>query len=244
MTLSDECPSQWQRLMSVARTSAAAALTSGDKNSILVTKPHRNILVEGREQGRALVILDGWASQYKLSRDGKHQIVGLLLPGDICLSSVFRPLDHSIEALTEVRYAEVSLPDIERAVAASPSLALELIQMQVAEAAIQREWINNIGQRPALARIAHLFCEIFSRLRTKGLVEKTSFPFPLTQQDLAFALGLTSVHVNRMLQEMRRLGLIELHHRRLELPDLAGLRHAAMFDPTYLGQEPSAAIFS
>ena len=99
---------------------------------------------------------------------------------------------------------------------------------------MQREWTTNVGQRTAYERLAHLFCELFVRLRTVGLTDGKSCDFPPTQLDLADATGLTSVHVNRTIQELRRDGLIELHNRRLTIPDLRALMNACMFNANYL----------
>jgi hypothetical protein len=99
---------------------------------------------------------------------------------------------------------------------------------------IQREWIVNIGQRSARERIAHLFCEMFLRLESVGLAEVFSCDFPLTQTDIAETTGLTSVHVNRTLQELRREGLIVLERQRLTIPDMLALQRVGLFNPDYL----------
>jgi len=102
------------------------------------------------------------------------------------------------------------------------------------DAAIHREWTLSLGRRTALARMAHLFCELNVRLGIVGLAEENSFDFPLTQSELSECLGLTSVHVNRTLQEMRRTGLVEAESRRVRILDLDGLKGAAEFDDSYL----------
>ena len=105
---------------------------------------------------------------------------------------------------------------------------------RLAANAIQREWAVNLGQRTAREHLAHLFCETFVRLRAVGLAEGSRCEMPLTQCDLGEATGMTSVHVNRTLQELRRDGLIVLHHRILTIPDFDALAEVAMFDPGYL----------
>ncbi len=102
------------------------------------------------------------------------------------------------------------------------------------DAAIHREWMLSAGRRTALGRVAHLFCELLLRLQISGLVEDDSYDFPLTQVQLADCLGLTSVHVNRTLQQLRKDGLIELRDRKLRILDRAGLKRVAEFDPCYL----------
>jgi CRP-like cAMP-binding protein len=102
------------------------------------------------------------------------------------------------------------------------------------DAAIHREWTVSLGRRSALGRMAHLFCEIRERLQISGLVENDSYEFPLTQQELGECLGLTAVHVNRTLQELRKRKLIEVENRRARILDLPGLKFVGDFDPYYL----------
>jgi CRP-like cAMP-binding protein len=102
------------------------------------------------------------------------------------------------------------------------------------DAAIHREWMLSAGRRSAVGRVAHLFCELLIRLRIGGCADDDSYEFPLTQVQLADCLGLTSVHVNRTLQQLRKQGLIELKGRRLRIVDLGELERVAEFDPTYL----------
>jgi CRP-like cAMP-binding protein len=115
-----------------------------------------------------------------------------------------------------------------------PRITQALFWDELVTVAIQREWTLNVGQRTAYERIAHLLCELYLRLRTVGLTDGTSCHFPLTQVDLADATGLTAVHVNRTLQELRRDGLIELQSKTLTIPDLNALRQVALFNDNYL----------
>jgi CRP-like cAMP-binding protein len=116
----------------------------------------------------------------------------------------------------------------------SPRITQALWWHELVVAAIQREWTTNVGQRSAFERIAHLCCELFLRLRAVGQTRGDTCDFPLTQADLADATGLTSVHVNRTIQELRREGLITLHKRLLTIHDLDRLMTACMFNPNYL----------
>jgi CRP-like cAMP-binding protein len=115
-----------------------------------------------------------------------------------------------------------------------PHLARIYWLMTNIDAAIQREWTLSMGRRSAIARMAHLFCELDVRLAIVGLAENHSYDFPLTQVEIGECLGLTSVHVNRTLQELRRRGLLELQARRLQIYDLTALKNLADFDPAYL----------
>lgn len=199
--------------------------------------PARRDLVREGEKPRAVnVVLEGWACRYKQLPDGRRQVVSFFLPGDLCDANVFilREMDHSIGAITRVRYAEIMPSDFEALMAQSPRVTQALWWHELVTAAVQREWTTNVGQRTAYERIAHLFCELFLKLRQVKLTDGNSCDFPLTQIDIADATGLTSVHVNRTLQELRREGLIELGGKRLTIPDLKALMNASMFNPNYL----------
>jgi len=174
--------------------------------------------------------------RYKQLPDGRRQVLSLMLPGDLCDAHAFihEPMDHSIAALTAVRYAEVSQADFEALLNDSPRLLRAMWWSELVTLSIQREWTTNIGQRQAYERIAHLLCETFARLQAIGLTRADSCDFPLTQGDIADATGLTPVHVNRMVQALRHDGLIELRDKRLTLLNPAKLRQVAGFNPAYL----------
>lgn len=197
----------------------------------------RELIREGDVPRGPFLVAEGWACRFKMLDDGRRQIVGLLLPGDLCDVNVQLQgrMDHSIGALTAVRVVEI---DPERVAAVAddhPRLAVAFWRRLLVDAATQREWTLSNGQRSALERIAHLFCECFHRLRAVGLAGPSSYAFPLTQTDVAEATGLTPVHVNRTLQEMRATGLIVLKERMLDIPDPDLLADRAQFTPDYLG---------
>jgi CRP-like cAMP-binding protein len=198
--------------------------------------PRRDVIREGDKPRAVNIVIEGWACRYKQLPDGRRQIVHFFLPGDLCDANVFllREMDHSIGAITSLRYAEISPPDFEDLQLRSPRITQALWWHELVNAGISREWITNVGQRTAFERIAHLFCELYHRLRIVGRTENGSCAFPLTQMDLADATGLTAVHVNRTLQELRRQGLIELQGKRLNIPDLGALERVSMFNPNYL----------
>ena len=198
--------------------------------------PRRDVIREGDKPRAVNLMLDGWACRYKSLPDGRRQIVSFFIPGDLCDSNIFilKEMDHSIGAITRLRYAEISPTDFEELMLRSPRITQALWWNELVGAAIAREWTTNVGQRSAYERLAHLFCEMYLRLKTVGLTENGSCPWPLTQTDLADATGLTSVHVNRTLQELRRQALVELHGKRLSIPDLDALMSVAMFNPNYL----------
>jgi len=117
---------------------------------------------------------------------------------------------------------------------ARPRVAQALLWHQLVEASVQREWLLNVGQRSAIERLAHLFVELYLRSSGVGMARGHAIDFPLTQNDLAEATGITAVHINRTLKELRRLELIELGRKRLEILDLNGLKRLAMFNENYL----------
>lgn len=206
------------------------------KKNVREASPRRDLVREGEKPRAVNVILEGWACRYKQLPDGRRQVVAFFLPGDLCDANVFilREMDHSIGAITKVRYAEIAPSEFEDLMSQSPRVTQALWWHELVTAAVQREWTTNVGQRSAFERIAHLLCELFVRLRQVGLIDGDSCEFPLTQTDIADATGLTSVHVNRTVQELRREGLIELSGKRLTIPDLKALMSVSMFNPNYL----------
>ncbi len=205
-----------------------------------------DIIQEGDRPETVNLFLDGWACRYKQLEDGRRQIVAFFVPGDLCDIHVYvlREMDHAIAAITPVRLATVPREILLDTMDRHPRITRALWWESLVNAAIQREWTVNIGRRTALERLAHLFCELFLRLRAVGLAEGSTCPFPLTQLELADATGLTNVHVNRTLKEMRNAGLIVLKSRQLTVPNLAALQKAALFNPNYLHLEREGAHLS
>ncbi|MCJ2048584.1 Crp/Fnr family transcriptional regulator [Methylobacterium sp. J-070] len=194
--------------------------------------------IEGQHSNpyHAHLILDGWACRYKQLPDGRRAIVALLLPGDLCDPFAFRRvrIDHAIGALTPVTVARITPDQIGDAIRDRPMVEECLWRELLATTAIHREWIASVGRRSAIERLAHLFCELHLRLSRVGLADGATVPMPVTQPDLADALGQTSVHINRTLKELRTSGLVTLRGRLLTIRDLDGLMERGLFDPTYL----------
>ncbi|MDQ2640172.1 MAG: Crp/Fnr family transcriptional regulator [Pseudomonadota bacterium] len=198
--------------------------------------PHVSLVEEHRPPEGVLMILDGFACRYKLLPDGRRQIVGFLLPGDVCDLGVLllRRMDHSIATLSPVTAAWLQPASVPALFERHPRLARALLWTSAVEASITREWVVNIGQRTALQRTAHLLCEVFSRLESVGLAQHNACALPLTQSELGDTLALSAVHVNRTLMCMRRTNLVDLHAGRLQLLDRQALEATAGFDPVYL----------
>jgi len=225
------------------RLEAFTRLSPDDKEALAklskvarVVPPRRDLIREGEKPKFVHLMVDGWACRYKTLPDGRRQVVAFFVPGDFCDLNVYvlKEMDHSIGAITRLSVADISRDDMDALTTNYPRITQGLWWEALVNAAIQREWTLNIGQRTAYERIAHLLLELFLRLRTVGLTNGISCDLPLTQTDLADATGLTAVHVNRTLQELRRDGLIVLEKRRLTIPGIEALMTAAMFNPNYL----------
>ena len=198
--------------------------------------PNSTIYRDGDDPQVVNVVMNGWACRYKLLPDGRRQIVSLFLPGDMCDPYVFLldAMDQSLGTLTPVTVARVPSQAIRALTDSGPKLAEALWWQMLITVEIQREWTVSLGRRTAVERIAHLFCEVVHRLAGVGLSDGASCEFPLTQSDLADVLGLSTVHVNRSLQDLRTRGLIDYRSRHLVLSDREALMDLAAFDPTYL----------
>ncbi|HET7887506.1 MAG TPA: Crp/Fnr family transcriptional regulator [Bradyrhizobium sp.] len=227
-----------RRLNALRRLSdaGASAIRAAVRDRTINASTGEDIACEGERCDTVRLFLSGWACRYKALEDGRRQIVNFVLPGDSCDAFIYllSGMDHSLATLSPVTYAELDRGAFERLLSTDVSVA-EAFQCEVLAArAIQREWTINLGRRDALERVAHLICEMFERLRVVGLTDGNSFAFPVTQTDLADATGLSTVHLNRTLQQLRAERLIGLKERTLTILDVDALRNAAMFNPTYL----------
>lgn len=200
---------------------------------------HNDITREGAAPRALTVILDGWACSYRDLANGKRQIISILVPGDLAEPFGILPrfADHSLAALTPVTFASVSPDAIRAAARNNPGVERALWWDLLVACAIEREHVVNLGRRSASERLGHLFCELQLRLEMVGLVDGPECDLPLTQGELADVLGLSAVHVNRSLQDLRFRGLVSLRNRRLTIHNLDDLREVSFFDPAYLHTE-------
>lgn len=175
-----------------------------------------------------------------MTEGGRRQIMSFHIAGEIpdLQSLHLRTMDHSLSTLTSCKLAFISHQALRGLFERHPRLAGVFWRVTLIEAAIFREWVVNIGRRQAPARVAHLLCELFLRHRAVGLAKGQSFKLPITQTELADALGLSNVHVNRTLQELRAQGLIGERNHVLKILSWEGLTQLGEFDPAYLHQEP------
>lgn len=217
-----------------------AAIETAARKAQREVAPRRDLIREGDQPRSVFLILEGWACRYNTLPDGRRQIVAFLVPGDLCdvNISVLGRADHSVGAITRLKVAEIGQDEFEALLTARPRVAQALRRSELVMIAVQREWTLSLGQRTAFERIAHLLCELYARLEAIGLAKDQRCDFPLTQIDLADATGLTPVHVNRTLQELRRKQLVELAGRKLFIPDMAALCGAALFNHLYLDVGP------
>jgi CRP-like cAMP-binding protein len=178
----------------------------------------------------------GLACRYRILGDGRRQITSFLIPGDICdlYAFLLKTMDHSVAAITPVRLADMAWQEVLDLTYNHPRIAAALWWSALQEEAILRERIVALGRRDARGRVAYLLCELFWRHKLVGLADGHLVTLPLTQNDLADALGLTPVHVNRVLQEFRRSGLLSLEQRTLTLHKLERLQQIAEIKQDYL----------
>ena len=192
---------------------------------------------EGDCSGSVHGLLAGLACRHKDLGDGRRQIIAILFPGDLSrdLAGASRPTDHHVRTLTRAKVVRIALHHLEAVIAANPGIERALHVATIVEAAVLRAWIVNLGQRRAHERLAHLFCEMAHRMVSCDLSRPDgSFELPLTQKELGTALGLTSVHVNRVLQKLRAEALVEFANGVLRIRELDRLQGIANFDPAYL----------
>lgn len=224
---------------------------SAEERSALVHLPvhlreigaDEDVVREGDKPSECCLILKGYACRYKMTEDGKRQIMSFHIQGEVpdFQSLYLRTMDHSLGTLTPCRMAFVAHQTFHALFERHPRLVGVFMREALIDAAIFREWMLNIGRRRAEARLAHLLCEMFLRHKAVGLVRDHAFEFPITQAELGDAVGFSTVHINRLLQELRGLTLLSLEDRVLTILDWPRLKRLAGFDPTYLHQEGSDA---
>jgi CRP-like cAMP-binding protein len=199
------------------------------------------VIRAGEELTVSTLLLEGIMCRYKDLRDGQRQISALHVPGDFVdlHSFTLKRLDHNIMALTRCRFAPMPHQKLVEITEAFPHLTRTYWFLTTRDGAIHREWMLSLGRRTALQRLAHLFCELFVRFETVGLTEGGNFPLGITQTDLAECTGLTAVHVNRTLRELRERELLEISGRRAIIRDMPGLQSLAEFNSAYLYTEPT-----
>jgi len=196
-----------------------------------------DLVREGDRPDRSMLVSQGFTTRYRLLADGTRQITAIHVPGDFVdlHSFLLKTMDHSVGALSPCRVVTFPHANLRLITERFPHLARLLWLMTLLDGAIHREWIVAMGRRSALEQMAHLLCEIFTRLSVVGLGDRhRELILPINQTELGDALGLSTVHVNRTLQQLRADGLITWQGQAVRIHDWDRLAEIAGFDPAYL----------
>ena len=194
------------------------------------------LIREGERVTTCALLLSGYTCRHKTTSDGARQIVSFHMAGDLLDLDqlLLARADHTLQTITEATLAWLPEADVRRLIRDYPRLNEALWRDTLIDASIFREWVLNVGRRDAKSRIAHMLCEFAARREAAGLGSPERFDLPMTQEQIGDATGLTSIHVNRMLQELARDGVIARDKRQIEITDWAGLRSIGGFDARYL----------
>lgn len=233
----------------VRKLETHACLQPADRAAILAL-PHMvstyeasaYLVREGDTPDHCTVLLSGFAYRQKLTGSGMRQIVAVQVPGDtLDLEHLFLPVaDHNVQALTQADVATIPRIALRDLAASRPAIGKAVFVSTLIEGSIAREWVLNIGRRDARSRLAHLLCEFAVRLDALGLSGDDGYELPMTQEQLADALGLTAVHVNRTIKGLEAEGLITRNQRRISFPCWNALREVADFSTRYLHLDQAA----
>jgi CRP-like cAMP-binding protein len=220
-----------------------AKISSEDKQILtgaivrtVTMRPDEELIRTGEEPLECYVILDGLLRRYKMLRDRSRQIIGFHIAGDFCdlNGPVIGRADHSISTVTDAKLAVIPRAALLEIIQQRPNIAMAFWKETIVDASIAREWVANVGRRSAYERIAHLICEIGRRLEAVGLAQNGNFELPLTQAEVADAMGLSIVHVNRIFQQLRSDGLLASQGPIVQVRDWHRLEEIGEFNPDYL----------
>lgn len=204
--------------------------------TIRTLQPSAYLIREGDRPETGAFLLSGFAFSHKTTGEGARQIVALHLPGDcLDLQNLFlRDADRNVQMIGRAEAAIVALEDMRDLARHRPAIEAALLAESLADLAISREWLLNLGRRDALGRLAHLLCEFALRLEATGCAEQLGYEFPMTQEQVADALGLTPAHVSRTLKALSDRELVRREKRRVYVPDWRPMRGIADFHERYL----------
>jgi CRP-like cAMP-binding protein len=203
-----------------------------------------DIIEEDAKPEVVYLIVEGSACRYKVSQDGRRQIVAFLVPGDLCDLHIFilKAMDHAIGALTPVEVVEISGRAMLELLENHPHIGRGLWWSTLVDEATLRQWIVNVATHTSDQRAAHLFCELFLRLETVGLASGNQCDIRLRQEDISDAVGLTRSHLNASLQRLQEEGAIELHRNSIKVLDFQRLKTIADFNANYLHLEQGPPV--
>lgn len=211
------------------------ALLRGGIEHVRTVDAEKDLVREGSPPGMVRLILEGIAYRHKSIPQGRRQIMGFLLPGDLCDLQVpiLGHMDHGIRTLTRCQVASIPQSVVD-GWTERPRVIRALWWATLVDEAILRQWIVNLGARQAEERVAHLMVELLFRLRTVGLATDKGYALPLSQEKLGECTGLSAVHVNRVITRLRKSGLITFQRHRVAIEDLDAVCQMAGFDASYL----------
>lgn len=194
------------------------------------------LLRQGDQLSQSTLLVDGLMGRYLDDRQGSRQLIALHVPGDFVDLHAFplTYLDHDVGALTNVTVASFSHRALREAVDRQPSLWMKLWFSTMLDAAMHRQWVFRLGRLDAFSRLANFMCELYLRLAAVGIASEDGFPLPLTQTDIAEMCGLTHIHVNRVLRQLREERLLEFRGGQVTIYDRKELERRGQFDPAYL----------
>jgi CRP-like cAMP-binding protein len=226
-----------------AKLSQWRPLGPGDQEALLALpfrvirlRPQEYIVRDGDKPQNSCLMVSGFSIRHKVAGNGGRQIFSIHMKGDLAdlQNSLLGTADHNLQALTRVEAAIIPVSAIQEIAFTRPSIGRAMWYETLVDASIFREWTLNVGRRDARTRTAHLLCEFAMRLEAAGLGERCNYELPMTQEQLADALAITSVHTNRTLMTLGTEGLISRDHRAIRIVDWAGLAEVGDFDPAYL----------
>lgn len=218
--------------LSTDEIAVLAAITSKTR-----THPAKHDLIrEGDRPGPVFVILEGWVCRYKILPNGARQILAFLMPGDSCDLHIglLAEMDHSIQTITPSVVSTVGRDEMDLIMDKHRGIAKAMYLGQLIDEGTMRAWITSMGRRSSIERVAHLMCELYLRARNVGLTLEPRFALPLSQRLLADSLGMTPVHLNRVMKELRETGSMTFQRGSLTIEDPAHLIRIAGFDDNYL----------
>jgi CRP-like cAMP-binding protein len=232
----------------VRRLRISSAISEDDVGEIAalpITVKHyaaeQAVVSDGQTATECCLVAEGFCVRSKTIADGKRQILSIHIPGEIpdLMSLFLHVMDHDLLTLTPCTLGLISHDALRKLHQRRPNVAEIFWRDTLIDAAMFREWIVNVGQRPAPARLAHVMAELRERLKVIGRADGNSFEMPLTQEQIGEALGITAVHANRVIKQLRQEGIVELHRGRVTVLDEAKFQELADFDRRYLHQSPA-----
>jgi CRP-like cAMP-binding protein len=201
----------------------------------------RAIVSDGGRPTDCCLVIEGFCIRAKTTVSGQRQILSIHIPGDIpdLQSLHLHRMDHDLIAVAPSTLGFISHASLRALTRANPNIAEVLWRDTLIDAAIFREWLVNVGQRPAASRLAHTVVELRRRLAITGSATGDTFDMPLTQEQIGEALGITPVHANRIIRQLRDDNIVDISRGRVTVLDETNLAELAQFDDRYLHQDPS-----